>query len=178
MIITNAHVVREATTVRVRRHGDSEKFNARIMVCRCRCYVWYLPLTPHLVWHGQCVNHACDLAILSVADPEFWANIKPLAISPIIPHLFENVVVVGFPMGGDNICVTRGVVSRVTTLSYQEPKYYDPGPEIMAIQIDAAINSGNSGGWVPYRSGAVEGFCLASYSPLLFLSPPGGARLC
>lgn len=133
---------------------------------------------PHLFWHGQCVNHACDLAILSVADPEFWANIKPLAISPIIPHLFENVVVVGFPMGGDNICVTRGVVSRVTTLSYQEPKYYDPGPEIMAIQIDAAINSGNSGGWVPYRSGAVEGFCLASYSPLLFLSPPGGAMLC
>jgi hypothetical protein len=46
----------------------------------------------------QCINHACDLAILSVKDKAFWAHLKPLTISPTIPHLFENVVVVGFPM--------------------------------------------------------------------------------
>lgn len=142
MIITNAHVVREATNVRVRRHGDSEKFSASVM----------------------CINHACDLAIIAVDDAAFWANMAPLTISPVIPHLFANVVVVGFPMGGDNICVTRGVVSRVTTLNYQEPKYYDPGPEIMAIQIDAAINSGNSGGPVLDENNAIVGVAFSGYA--------------
>jgi S1-C subfamily serine protease len=43
--------------------------------------------------------------------------------------------------GGDNISVTKGVVSRV------EPTQYAHGAtQLMAIQIDAAINPGNSGG--------------------------------
>lgn len=43
--------------------------------------------------------------------------------------------------GGDNISVTKGVVSRV------EPTQYVHGAtQLMAIQIDAAINPGNSGG--------------------------------
>lgn len=44
-------------------------------------------------------------------------------------------------IGGDNISVTGGVVSRV------EPTQYVHGAaHLMAIQIDAAINPGNSGG--------------------------------
>jgi len=44
-------------------------------------------------------------------------------------------------VGGDNISVTGGVVSRV------EPTQYVHGAaHLMAIQIDAAINPGNSGG--------------------------------
>jgi S1-C subfamily serine protease len=43
--------------------------------------------------------------------------------------------------GGDNISVTKGVVSRI------EPTQYAHGAsQLMAIQIDAAINPGNSGG--------------------------------
>lgn len=43
--------------------------------------------------------------------------------------------------GGDNISVTKGVVSRV------EPTQYVHGAtQLLAIQIDAAINPGNSGG--------------------------------
>lgn len=43
--------------------------------------------------------------------------------------------------GGDNISVTKGIVSRV------EPTQYVHGAtQLMAIQIDAAINPGNSGG--------------------------------
>ena len=46
-----------------------------------------------------------------------------------------------WPPGGDNISVTKGVVSRV------EPTQYVHGAtQLMAIQIDAAINPGNSGG--------------------------------
>ena len=48
---------------------------------------------------------------------------------------------VGYPTGGDNISVTRGIVSRV------EPQQYAHGTTtLLAIQIDAAINPGNSGG--------------------------------
>lgn len=58
-----------------------------------------------------------------------------------IPFLQEAVAVVGYPQGGDNISVTKGVVSRV------EPTQYVHGAtHLMAIQIDAAINPGNSGG--------------------------------
>lgn len=43
--------------------------------------------------------------------------------------------------GGDNISVSKGVVSRV------EPTQYVHGAtQLLAIQIDAAINPGNSGG--------------------------------
>ncbi|WCJ34643.1 DegP protease 10 [Euphorbia peplus] len=58
-----------------------------------------------------------------------------------IPFLQQAVAVVGYPQGGDNISVTKGVVSRV------EPTQYVHGAtQLMAIQIDAAINPGNSGG--------------------------------
>jgi hypothetical protein len=43
-------------------------------------------------------------------------------------------------LGGDNISATRGIVSRV------EPTEYTPTFNLLAVQIDAAVNSGNSGG--------------------------------
>ena len=50
----------------------------------------------------------------------------PLKISRKIPDLYENAMVIGYPLGGDNVCVTRGVVSRVTTLPYEDPKFFLP----------------------------------------------------
>lgn len=47
----------------------------------------------------------------------------------------------GYPINGDNVSVTVGVVSRV------EPQQYTHGAShLLAVQIDAAINPGNSGG--------------------------------
>ncbi len=54
--------------------------------------------------------------------------------------LAQNVVVVGYPTGGDNTSVTSGVVSRV-----EVAQYVHSASHLMAIQIDAAINAGNSG---------------------------------
>jgi S1-C subfamily serine protease len=51
------------------------------------------------------------------------------------------VSVVGFPQGGDNVCVTKGVVSRIDRQQYSHGR-----TALLAIQVDAAINSGNSGG--------------------------------
>ena len=47
-----------------------------------------------------------------------------------IPQLEEDVVVVGFPTGGDNISVTRGVVSRVDI-----QRYSHSGSHLLAIQV-------------------------------------------
>jgi S1-C subfamily serine protease len=142
-ILTNAHVVEEYTTVRVRKHGHPMKYNAEVL----------------------CVGYACDLALLEVKDEEFWEGLVPVDINPsVLPNLYENVMVVGYPLGGDNICVTRGVVSRITTLKYSPNAIYIGGPEILAIQIDAAINSGNSGGPVFLENGEMVGMAFSGYA--------------
>lgn len=48
-------------------------------------------------------------------DEEFWGG--PLPILPLqpgtVPALQQNVLVLGYPTGGDNTSITSGVVSRV-----------------------------------------------------------------
>ncbi|CAL9199912.1 unnamed protein product [Musa hybrid cultivar] len=117
-IVTNAHVVADHTFVLVRKHGSPTKYKAEV----------------------QAIGHECDLALLTVDSKEFWDGMNFLELGDI-PYLQEAVAVVGYPQGGDNISVTKGVVSRV------EPTQYVHGAaQLMAIQIDAAINPGNSGG--------------------------------
>nr|XP_043632535.1 protease Do-like 10, mitochondrial [Erigeron canadensis] len=117
-IVTNAHVVADHTFVLVRKHGSPTKYRAEV----------------------KAVGHECDLAILTVESDEFWEGMKFLELGDI-PFMQEAVAVVGYPQGGDNISVTKGVVSRV------EPTQYVHGAtQLLAIQIDAAINPGNSGG--------------------------------
>ncbi|KVI09557.1 Peptidase S1 [Cynara cardunculus var. scolymus] len=117
-IVTNAHVVADHTFVLVRKHGSPTKYRAEV----------------------KAVGHECDLAILVVESDEFWEGMKFLELGDI-PFMQEAVAVVGYPQGGDNISVTKGVVSRV------EPTQYVHGAtQLLAIQIDAAINPGNSGG--------------------------------
>ena len=58
-----------------------------------------------------------------------------------LPYLQDTVTVVGYPIGGETVSVTQGVVSRIEVSSYAHG-----GSDLLAVQIDAAINSGNSGG--------------------------------
>ncbi|KAI9083867.1 hypothetical protein K1719_034125 [Acacia pycnantha] len=117
-ILTNAHVVADYSFVLVRKHGSSTKYRAEV----------------------KFVGHECDLAMLIIENKEFWDGMNPLELGDV-PFLQEAVAVVGYPQGGDNISVTKGVVSRV------EPTQYAHGAsQLLAIQIDAAINPGNSGG--------------------------------
>lgn len=117
-IIGNAHGVAFHSVVRVRRHGSSKKHIARVA-------------------H---VGHECDLCVLTVEDDEFWEGLDALDFGGI-PELQDMVNVVGYPTGGDNISVTQGIVSRVGV-----GKYSHTDQALLAVQIDAAINSGNSGG--------------------------------
>nr|XP_016437824.1 PREDICTED: protease Do-like 2, chloroplastic isoform X2 [Nicotiana tabacum] len=82
----------------------------------------------------------CDIALLSVESKDFWEGAEPLCFGHL-PHLQDAVTVVGYPLGGDTISVTKGVVSRIEVTSYAHGS-----SELLGIQIDAAINPGNSGG--------------------------------
>ncbi|EOA34405.1 hypothetical protein CARUB_v10021933mg [Capsella rubella] len=117
-ILTNAHVVANHTSVKVRKHGSPTKYKAKVLA----------------------IGHECDLAILEINNEEFWEGLTALELGDI-PDQMDNVAVVGYPKGGDSISVTKGVVSRV-----ELRKYSHSSTELMKIQIDAAINSGNSGG--------------------------------
>ena len=70
---------------------------------------------------------------------------------------------VGYPIGGETISVTTGVVSRIEVTSYSHG-----ATELLGIQIDAAINPGNSGASCP-DAGRLSPSLQAAFSwtPLL-----------
>jgi S1-C subfamily serine protease len=116
-ILTNAHVVENHVFVEVQRQGASAKFVAQV----------------------EGVGHECDLALLKTEE-EFFAGAKPLSCGPL-PKLGDRVTVMGYPIGGDRLSITEGVVSRIEVSEYAQTER-----PLLAIQLDAAINSGNSGG--------------------------------
>uniref|UniRef100_A0A7N0T3G6 Protease Do-like PDZ domain-containing protein n=1 Tax=Kalanchoe fedtschenkoi TaxID=63787 RepID=A0A7N0T3G6_KALFE len=85
------------------------------------------------------VGTECNIAMLTVEDDEFWEGVLPVEFCEL-PALQDAVTLVGYPIRGDMISVTSGVVSRIEILSYAH------GSELLGLQIDAAINSRNFGG--------------------------------
>ncbi|CAI7880690.1 unnamed protein product, partial [Closterium sp. NIES-54] len=102
------------------------------------------------------VGTECDIALLSVEDDEFWKDVQPLKLGSL-PHLQDPVTVVGYPIGGDTISVTSGVVSRIEVTAYVHG-----ASELLGVQIDAAINSGNSGGPAFNAAGECVGIAFQS----------------
>lgn len=117
-ILTNAHVIADSTFLEVKRYGHTKRYSASVVS----------------------VSHDADLAILEVKDPEFFNDATPLKLGSL-PTTQEEVVVYGFPTGGDTLSVTKGVVSRIEHQQYAHSSEY-----MLSVQIDAAINPGNSGG--------------------------------
>jgi len=68
-----------------------------------------------------------------------------------VPSLDAEVVVLGYPQGGNRLSLTRGVVSRVDYHLYA----HSGVDEHLVLQVDAAINPGNSGGPVLFRGEVV-----------------------
>ncbi len=146
-ILTNAHVVSGANTIRLRRPNQKTDYEAKVM---------------HIA-------HDCDLALLTVEDKSFFRGVKPLRIGKM-PKLNSPVEVIGFPVGGDRVSITRGIVSRVDmdVYSHSGIDYH------LTIQVDAAINPGNSGG-PAMQNGKVIGTAfqaLPNGENLGYLIPP------
>jgi len=117
-ILTNAHVVANETFIEVKRHGDTKRYEAEV----------------------EFISHQADLALLRVKDAHFFEGTKSLELGDL-PKIQQKVTVYGFPMGGNSLSVTTGVVSRI-----EHNRYVHSGEMFLAIQIDAAINPGSSGG--------------------------------
>lgn len=117
-ILTCAHCVADTTFIRVRKNNEDSFYHAEPFF----------------------VDHARDLAIVTVEDPAFMADITPMEIGET-PPVQSEVVAVGFPIGGRLISFTRGIVSRI-----EEIRYAHGWTTLLAAQVDAAINPGNSGG--------------------------------
>jgi S1-C subfamily serine protease len=86
------------------------------------------------------ISHASDLALLRVSDPAFFEGSGHLKIGTM-PRVQNAVEVYGYPEGGESLSITAGVVSRIEIGSYVHSL-----ADLLLVQIDAAINSGNSGG--------------------------------
>jgi len=132
-ILTNAHVVADASYVQVQRHNDPQRYIAGV----------------------QFVSHASDLALLTVEDEAFFQGMEPLEIGGL-PEPHAEVNVFGFPVGGRTLSITRGILSRV-----EHQVYAHSGEYLLAGQIDAAINPGNSGGPV-IVDGRIAGVVMQS----------------
>lgn len=117
-ILTNAHVVANQAFLEVQRYGQRKRYIANVYA----------------------VSHQADLALLKVEDNAFMQGVKPLSFGKL-PEVEQKIVVYGYPMGGSTLSATIGVVSRV-----EHHVYAHSGESFLAVQVDAAVNPGNSGG--------------------------------
>ena len=117
-ILTNAHVVANQAFIEVQRYGQRKRYIAKVYA----------------------VSHQADLALLKVEKEAFFKGVTPLTFGEL-PAVEQKIVVYGYPMGGSTLSATIGVVSRV-----EHHTYAHSGEMFLAIQVDAAVNPGNSGG--------------------------------
>jgi len=91
-----------------------------------------------------------DLALLEVKGLKGTKELK-WRKKPI--EKLDEVYTAGFPAGGKNISITKGIISALTMDDFNNNQYF---------QTDAAINPGNSGGPLLDGCGKVVGINTAS----------------
>ena len=127
LILNNSHVISYQTSLRLKRHGKPGDFAGKLL----------------------CTSTMCDLALVTVEDAAFFEDVPAVAMQAAVPAMDATVVVIGYPAssgeGAKSVTLTRGVVSNVQMLDLSLASR-EPNPTQLAVQIDAAINSGNSGG--------------------------------
>jgi S1-C subfamily serine protease len=134
-VMTNAHVVSDEVFIQVMKAGDTKKYTAEV----------------------EYVDHDREVAILKVKDPAFFQDTIPVEFGDL-PSQRDKVAVYGFPIGGDELSITEGVVSRI-----EVQRYVHSQRDFLTIQTDAAINPGNSGG-PAFKGGKLIGIAFQSYS--------------
>lgn len=150
-IMTNAHVIEFASYITVGKNNSTNIYRAKV----------------------EAIAIECDLAIISITGKgakskdtkhdikhirEFWDGVKPLKFGNM-PQKTDVVFAYGFPMGGENISITKGTVNRIKVL------HYEPSAKGITIQTDTSINSGNSGGPALNNKDEVIGVVFATDLP-------------
>lgn len=117
-ILTNAHVVGYASQVEIQASQDGDKVGATVVA----------------------VARGMDLALLKLDDESYFDKHPALPRASVLPDVREQVFAYGYPVGGNSLSITKGIVSRVEFVPYGF------GNAGLRVQIDAPINPGNSGG--------------------------------
>jgi S1-C subfamily serine protease len=117
-ILTNAHVVVFSSEIQVQANQAGDKISANL----------------------EAIAPGIDLAILKLEDEKFFDTHRPLARADKLPDIKDAVMVYGYPTGGTSLSITKGIISRIEFTTYNFPT------SGLRIQLDAAINAGNSGG--------------------------------
>ena len=117
-ILTNSHVIAYADQIYVQPYQSTEKIFCKV-----------ISQAPGV-----------DLALLKPDDDSIFKQYPSLALAEDLPEIKSTVNVYGYPIGGKELSVTEGIVSRI---EYGKLFYESSG---LMIQIDAALNAGNSGG--------------------------------
>jgi len=139
-LITNAHVVDQAKAIFIQVPGTGKR----------RYEVDVLGVNPER-----------DLALLKLKPKEKEQLLKDLNVKQLVCltcgdsdliSKAEKIITVGFPLGQQGIKNTKGVVSGRENIAGQH-----------FLQIDAALNKGNSGGPSIDKSGKVIGVNSAIY---------------
>lgn len=133
-IITNAHAVSNHKFIQVRFNDNPVKINVEV----------------------EYISDDYDLAILKF-NPDFdTSTLVPLKLGDM-PEIQAPIKVYGFPMGGDNVSITEGIISRIQVYTYVFSRQ-----AFTVLQTDAAINPGNSGGPV-FHNEAVVGVAFQGH---------------
>jgi len=117
-ILTNAHVVLYASQIQVQAYQAGDKVSATV----------------------EAIAPGIDLAVLKLDDDKVFETHPPLGRASVLSDVKDAVMAYGYPTGGSNLSITKGIVSRIEFALYRFPV------QGLRIQIDAAINPGNSGG--------------------------------
>lgn len=132
-IVTNAHVVENATEIRVRLAGETEPREATLLAA----------------------DPGNDLALLRIAGSDFTPAVFA---DPGSVAIGDEVVAIGFALDLDgDPSVTKGIVSALERTIVTQ----DGGALDGLVQTDAAISSGNSGGPLVNAGGEVVGINTA-----------------
>jgi S1-C subfamily serine protease len=121
-ILTNAHVVEMASQIFVQPPNSADKLRANVVG----------------------IAQGIDLAVIELRKEserdQFHTEHAPLKLNEQLPIIGSTVQAIGFPMGGEQISLTEGVVSRIEFIGYSQDTAG------LRVQVDAALNHGNSGG--------------------------------
>ncbi len=120
LILTNAHVVTDATRISIRIGGSEKDYPARLLF----------------------LGYDCDLALLEVTDNEFLEKTNPIPLSDSLPNIGSELLILGYPNGQENLTVAKGSILR-----YEKSRYSFSGLDFRnVIRVNANIQPGNSGG--------------------------------
>jgi serine protease Do len=127
LVVTNNHVVTGAGTVKVRLPEDDDEIPAKVVG----------------------VSECADLALLQISEGSDYPTVAWYE-GDIEPPM--DVYAAGYPLGEEEYTVTKGVVSKA-----EADGQWEWASVRKAIEHDAAIQPGNSGGPLVNESGEVVG---------------------